>query len=164
MVTVKYYTIDAEILFSRAPFLKDNTTEFSYVKPTHVCEVQMYPSDASEEDFAQFAIHKEPLPSQLINKNLVIEVNGEGKQEFKTFYSTDLKIQINEAFGELKVMHGETALSKVYCKVFKMSTNGVESFYRDGYTDIRGKFEYLVSSGSTDLKAVSKFAILVQSE
>lgn len=35
VVTVKYYTIDAEILFSRAPFLKDNATEFSYVKPTH---------------------------------------------------------------------------------------------------------------------------------
>ncbi len=49
---------------------------------------------------------------------MVIEVNGEGKQEFKTFYSTDLKIQINEAFGELKVMHGEAALSRVYCKVF----------------------------------------------
>ena len=45
-----------------------------------------------------------------------------------------------------------------------MTTSGVESFYRDGYTDIRGKFEYLVSSGSTDLKSIKKFAILVQSE
>jgi len=32
-VTVKYYMIDAEILFSRAPFLKNNAEEFSYVKP-----------------------------------------------------------------------------------------------------------------------------------
>jgi len=32
-VVVKYYMIDAEILHSRAPFLKDNATEFSYVKP-----------------------------------------------------------------------------------------------------------------------------------
>lgn len=32
-VTVKYYMIDAEVLFSRAPFLKNNTEEFSYVKP-----------------------------------------------------------------------------------------------------------------------------------
>lgn len=101
------------------------------------------------------------MPSQLVNKNLVIEVNGDGKQEFKTFYSTDLKIQVNEAFGELKVMHGEQALGKVYCKVFSMSTSGVETFYRDGYSDIRGKFEYLVSSGNSDLKAIKKFAILV---
>ena len=32
-VAVKYYMIDAEVLFSRAPFLKNNTEEFSYVKP-----------------------------------------------------------------------------------------------------------------------------------
>ena len=32
-ITVKYYMIDAEVLFSRAPFLKNNTEEFSYVKP-----------------------------------------------------------------------------------------------------------------------------------
>ena len=45
-----------------------------------------------------------------MHKNLVIEINAEGKQEFKTFYSNDLKIQINETFGELKVMHGDKAL------------------------------------------------------
>ena len=32
-VAVKFYIIDAEILFSRTPFLKTNTDEFSYVKP-----------------------------------------------------------------------------------------------------------------------------------
>lgn len=32
-VHVKYYIINAEILFSRAPFMKDNTEQFSYVKP-----------------------------------------------------------------------------------------------------------------------------------
>ena len=37
-----------------------------------------------------------------------------------------------------------------------------ESFYRDGYTDIRGKFEYAVTSGDS-LKSVSKFSILIQS-
>ena len=33
VVSVKFYIIDAEILFSRTPFLKTNTEEFSYVKP-----------------------------------------------------------------------------------------------------------------------------------
>jgi len=32
-VIVKYYIIDAEMLFSRAPFLNNNAAEFSYVKP-----------------------------------------------------------------------------------------------------------------------------------
>ena len=35
-VTVKFYIIDVEILFSRTPFLKENTEEFSFVKPCFV--------------------------------------------------------------------------------------------------------------------------------
>lgn len=58
------------------------------------------------------------MPTALKHKNLVIEINGDGKQEFKTFYSSDLKIQINEVFGELKVMHGDKSLGKIYVKVF----------------------------------------------
>lgn len=30
---VKYYMIDNEVLFSRAPFVKDEAMEFSYVNP-----------------------------------------------------------------------------------------------------------------------------------
>jgi len=46
--------------------------------------------------------------------------------------------------------------------VFAANKNGTETFYRDGYTDIRGKFEYSQASGDK-LKSVSKFAILIQS-
>jgi hypothetical protein len=78
----------------------------------------MRPKTASDEEMSQFANQTIILPQTLKNKNLVIEINGEGKQEFKTFYSSALEIQINEAFGELKVMNGETSLGKVYVKVF----------------------------------------------
>jgi hypothetical protein len=37
-VSIKYYKINAEILFSRAPFLKDNAESFSYVKPYETVE------------------------------------------------------------------------------------------------------------------------------
>lgn len=40
-IHVKYYIINAEILFSRAPFMKDNTESFSYVKPYLAIEKQM---------------------------------------------------------------------------------------------------------------------------
>jgi len=30
-VTIKYYLIDIEVLFSRNPFVESNTNEFSYV-------------------------------------------------------------------------------------------------------------------------------------
>ena len=40
-ISIKFYIIDAEILFYRAPFLKENTEEFSYVKPCHVMEKEL---------------------------------------------------------------------------------------------------------------------------
>lgn len=43
-VQVKFYIIDAEILFSRTPFLKTNTEEFSYVKPCHKLDLELAPA------------------------------------------------------------------------------------------------------------------------
>lgn len=37
-ISIKYYIINAEVLFSRAPFLKDNAEGFSYVKPYQTIE------------------------------------------------------------------------------------------------------------------------------
>lgn len=34
-VVVKYYNINAELMFTRAPFIKDNTEAFTYVMPFH---------------------------------------------------------------------------------------------------------------------------------
>ena len=48
-VIVKYYMIDAEVLFSRAPFLKNNTEEFSYVKPCVQTNLQMREATDEEE-------------------------------------------------------------------------------------------------------------------
>jgi hypothetical protein len=48
-VSVKFYIIDAEILFSRTPFLKTNTEEFSYVKPCHTIDVSSAPSAGDDE-------------------------------------------------------------------------------------------------------------------
>ena len=96
--------------------------------------------------------------------NLVIEINGADKQAFRTFYGSALKVVILESYGELKVTHKESgeAVSKVYVKVFSQDASGKDSFYRDGYTDIRGKFEYAQASGDS-LSKVKKFAILIQS-
>jgi len=72
-----------------------------------------------------------------------------------------LTVQINEAFGELRVFHKDTlkALPKTYVKVF-VKKGSQENFFRDGFTDIRGKFEYANASGKS-LDSVDKFAIFV---
>jgi len=113
------------------------------------------------------------MPEEVRGKNVVIEMNFDveilvsrtlGKscflQEFKTFYSSMLKVKINEKLGELKVYSMGKTLAKAYVKVFCKENNGAEVFFKDGYTDIRGKFEYASASG-TDLGGIQKFAILV---
>jgi len=71
--------IDAEVLFSRAPFLKNNAEEFSYVKPFLQEKLQMRDENATLEEMVTFVSKKLPLPQSLVNQNLVIEINAEGK-------------------------------------------------------------------------------------
>ncbi len=83
---------------------------------------------------------------------MVIEINGDEKQIFKTYYSTQIQVTILDTYGELKVTDklGQ-ALSKIYVKVYAQKKGGSTSepfFFKDGYTDIRGKFEYAQTSGN----------------
>ncbi len=155
-MTVKYYIIDVEILFSRAPFLNESTEEFSYVKPIHREEREIKYDAPNRLSYLNIE-----LPEKLKNLNMVVEINGEGKQLFKTYYSSSLKLTLMEAYGELKVtdMQGKP-LSQVYIKVFGDARGSIK-FFKDGYTDIRGKFEY----GSMNAGAqFSRFGILVMSD
>lgn len=52
-------------------------------------------------------------------------------------------------------------MSRVYVKVFyKEKGTGQEKFWRDGFTDIRGRFEYGNASGK-DINNVDKFAVFL---
>lgn len=62
---IKYYLIDAEILFSRSPFVQNEASTFSYVKPFTQLEV------ASAKSGQKTNV---PLPEQLNNKNVIIEI------------------------------------------------------------------------------------------
>ncbi|MDB4357914.1 hypothetical protein N9Z22_00810 [bacterium] len=66
--------------------------------------------------------------------------------------------------GLLTVRHEKTGkpLPKVYVKVYADTADGVK-FFKDGYTDLRGKFDY-ASVSSTGLGEVRKFSVLVMSE
>ncbi len=70
-------------------------------------------------------------------------------------------MSVQENYGELKVTDRDGAmLAGVYTKVFARFKSGKTSFYKDGYTDMRGKFDYASLSGAT-LSSVARFALLV---
>lgn len=51
---------------------------------------------------------------------MVIEITSGDLQKFLTYYSNELKVNILEQYGELKVTHAQTgkALPMTYVKVF----------------------------------------------
>lgn len=154
-VVVKYYTIDLEILFSRTPFLTQNTEDFSYVQPRSTATITLDP---------KIKEYRFPIPSEYSAKNVVIEVSGGGMQKLVTYFSTSLKLLIFENYGELKVTD-ETGkqLSQIYVKAFVMKNDGSVAFYKDGYTDIRGRFDY-VSLNASKLANVKKFSLFIMSD
>ena len=154
-VTFKYYIIDPEILFSRAPFLMQNTEDFAYSKPCKTENVQL------NKDLKEL---RKPISEEFQNQNVVIELIGTGKQLFQTYFSSSLKLVVNENYGELKVTDkNDKAIQKAYIKTFAKYNDGSEKFFKDGYTDIRGKFEY-AQLNSKDLDKVAKFSIFVLSD
>ena len=54
-------------------------------------------------------------------------------------------------------------LSKVYVKVYGRSEKGAVSFYKDGYTDLRGKFDF-GSLNTTKLRRLVELSILIYSK
>lgn len=64
----------------------------------------------------------------------------------------------------MKVVNPTTnkPVPKIYMKCFAKYKNGNEMFYKDGFTDIRGSFDY-VSLNKDNLDDISKFRILIHS-
>lgn len=155
-VTVNYYPMDIEMLFSRQPFAGKFSGQFSLIKPNASRTVQL------KKDGGVTAFE---LPKQFRNDNVLVEVTGKGVTRTETYYANELAVRLSENYGRLQVSHAETGkpLVKVYVKVYARTSDGKERFYKDGYTDLRGKFDYASLSGGT-LGAVKKFSILVLSD
>ncbi len=72
-----------------------------------------------------------------------------------------MKVTISENLGEVKVTDNNVKpLNKVYIKVFAMMSNGSTKFYKDGYTDLRGKINYL-SLNTEQISSIKRFSIFI---
>ncbi|PRQ04207.1 hypothetical protein ENSA5_09910 [Enhygromyxa salina] len=151
--TVSYYRMDIELLFSRQPFMKDQSGRFSIVQPNHSARHEL-PADQTE--------HRFELPPEYRSANTIIEIVGEGLRRSKANYAHDLHVRVIEQFGQLRVQERGTnkPLTRAYVKVYARKGDGAVGFYKDGYTDIRGAFDY-ASLSTNELDQVERFAILV---
>ena len=89
---------------------------------------------------------------------------AEGQRKTVPIYSNQLRVNVVDRYGRLEVRDQEEGdpLSKTYVKVYSRMRDGSVRFYKDGYTDLRGKFDY-VGLSTNDLDNVEKFSLLVMS-
>ena len=149
---VRFYRMDVELLFSRQPFVQGDVERFSWIEPGLVLEVAL----ASDGRTAV------PIPTALGGANLVIEVVARGVRKAVAHYAHDLGIRVTQAFGQIRVVRASTQapLPAAYVKVYARQSGGQVAFYKDGYTDPRGLFDYATLS-TDDLDRVERFALLV---
>ena len=93
-----------------------------------------------------------------------MEIRGAGQVQTRAYYANSLNVQTIQQYGHLQVTEAasDKPIPKTYVKVYAQLPNGKVRFYKDGYTDLRGRFDYS-SVNTDDLDAVQKFAILILS-
>jgi len=179
-VKVSYYLMDVELLFSRNPFVQQFKGQFSLIQPNRVDTVGLRErqvaangglgggpevTEATKKTEVTQGSKKVELPRDLHNKNVLVEITGGGQTKTQAYYSNSLTVQFIENYGQLKVTHATTnkPIAKAYVKVYAQRPDGSSRFYKDGYTDLRGRFDYS-SLNTNDLDAVAKFSVLVMSD
>jgi hypothetical protein len=154
-VRVSYYRMDIELLFSRQPFVQQQSGQFSFIRPNRTDELKL-PAGTS---------HTFELPAEFAGTNVVVEVVAEGKRKAQAHYAHELRVSVVEGYGQVRVLHQATGkpLTKTYVKVYARMQGGEVKFYKDGYTDLRGAFDY-TSLSTNELDRVERFSLLVLSE
>ena len=155
-VVINYYVMDIELLFSRNPFVQEFSGEFSSIRPNLTQTVEL-PAEGSQ--------HQIELPEDLRSSNLLVEIVGAGKTQSQAYYAHSLKVLVQDDYGQLTVRHeaDQRPLPRTYVKVYAQRKDGTVRFYKDGYTDLRGRFDYS-SLSTNDLDFVERFSVLILHE
>ncbi|MBL8898445.1 MAG: hypothetical protein JNM84_12485, partial [Planctomycetes bacterium] len=153
---LSFFAMDVELLFSTRPFVDQATGSFAYVKPNQSRTLEL-PAGQSELLLE--------LPAEFRAKNVWIELAGGGLVRRTPFYANSLAVRWIESYGQVQVSDATTKqpLPKVYVKVYAKEPGGNVRFHKDGYTDLRGRFDYASISGEGAAN-VERYAVLVLSD
>jgi len=155
-VQVNYYLMDVELLFSRNPFVQEVSGPFASIRPNATQTVKL---PAGQNKLAI------PLPRELVSRNVLVEVTAAGKSVSHPYYANAMDVRMLENYGQLSATEATTgkALPKVYVKVYARLADGTVKFHKDGYTDLRGRFDYATVS-TPEPQPIGRFAVLVLSD
>jgi hypothetical protein len=149
---VNYYRMDIELRFSRQPFAEEGTGSFGFILPNRSDEVVLSDTGTTRVD----------LPAEFHAAHVIVEVVAAGLQKSQIHYAHALLVQVSETYGQLRVARKDDGAPcpKAYVKAYARMRGGQVVFYKDGYTDLRGRFDY-ASLSTDELDQVERFALLV---
>jgi hypothetical protein len=155
-VELRYTPMDVELLFSTNPFLDQGDEASSLLRPARrdVIELQ-----------AGVTTTVVDLPPEFAGRNVFVEARAAGLVSRQAHYAHDLSLALLSSRGELRLTREGTdqALSSAYVKVYARMNDGSVRFHKDGYTDLRGRFDYASVTAEGGL-GVDRFALLVLSQ
>jgi hypothetical protein len=140
-VTINYYLMDPEFSFSSSPFVSEDASRFSIIKPSKSAKQEL----PKGKDTLEVA-----LPPEYAKANVLIEVVAAGQRKAQAYHANTLKLAVTENYGRLETRDATTdkPVAKAYVKVYARLRNGTVRFFKDGYTDLRGRFDYASLNGS----------------
>ncbi len=151
--TLSLYNIDLEVLFSNDPFLKSGLeTSLPPIAPNRKVEIP-FAAGTSETTYQ--------LPAEFQQGNILIAAESKETKQVTILDSQLIETRISPQERTIQVVDPSLnePLPKTYIKVYAEDQNGVITFYKDGYTDLRGKFDYL-SHTAIDHSTITRLAIL----
>jgi len=159
---VRYFKFSPEVLFSLSPFDYESGNSFKFVQP-------FFTDFIAFDSPKDLTIHSYAISPKLEKESFFIEVFSQSPElthsVWLNYAPFGLGVQQSAEFGIIKVFDPAThkPVPRIYVKCFSKGKDGKVAFYKDGYTDLRGSFDY-VSLNSDKLDNISKFAVLISSE
>jgi len=159
-ITIQFFRTELELMFSMYPF-QDENVSYKLMLPNmeHTIEV----SHDGTTDIE--------LPAKLRGENTIVQMksrisDSQDLNVVKVAYDNQIDVNISSSLGQLRVLHQDTKepIGAAYVKVYAQSCEDRSvSFFKDGYTDVRGRFDF--NSLSTDqLRSTKRLSILVKTD
>lgn len=155
-VAIRFYGVDLELLFSKAPFVREDLQRMAMVRPMRVESLSFDDSTG---------VGRFDLDENQRRQTLLVEVQAGGSRGTALYYGGDITSYVSESYGQLQTSSAASKrpVSTAYVKVYAKYPDGSVKFYKDGYTDSRGRFDY-ASVSAADAKGATRYAILVLSD
>ena len=154
---VLFYPVDVEVMFSTEPFGSKTAqvSTIALVQPRATLSVELSANTTTVG-----------IPEALQSLQMMVTFAPSGHPEWdvtRSHYCDSMDMDFDVDGGKLQVFANHRPLPRAYVKVFVQTNSGGSKgrFYKDGYTDICGCFDYMGINDTKHLLQVKALSLLV---